>query len=212
MAALDLAVRPASRAKHLRKQGLTPVALFGRDGAVATLSGETQAIRLALGKPDEHGRIALRVDGRETSALVKKVDYDVLSLKLIHVSLREVADDDTVRVEVPVVVTGHTEDADQKGVELIPGVDHVTIEGRVADIPDHVEIDASSLHVGEHLEAADISLPEGVELVSPAGQTVAKVEAFPEADLSTGDETESTETAEPAAEENGERTDADAQS
>ena len=49
-------------------------------------------------------------------------------------------------------------------VECLPG-----------DIPDHLEVDVSALLIGQHLEAKDVPIPKGVELMDDPSKVVLSV-------------------------------------
>lgn len=185
MSNLQLSARSAGRPRAARAAGRIPVVIIGRDHVSLSYEAAVAEIKAALATPDEHGRVMFTAGDRTGGAIVKKVDYDALSRSILHVAFQEVADDDIVKVEVPVVVMGHSEETEAKGIELMHGQATVTVEGKISDIPDHVEVDASNLHLGEHLEASDITMPEGVTLASAPSATVATVSMMGEQELET---------------------------
>ena len=48
--------------------------------------------------------------------------------------------------------------------------------GRAGQIPDHLGLNITDLHVGGNMTAADLELPEGVELVTSGETVVAHIE------------------------------------
>lgn len=164
----------AEKPNKLRKRGLLPIALVERSHVTLPLQGQMAELRQALAQLDSHGRMELSIQGEKKSrrAIVKQIDQDPLSHGLIHLTLQEVADDDMVKVDVPVLPIGHSVDTEAAGITLTTITDHVKVKGRVKDIPESIEVDISSLHAGEHIAAADVTLPEGIELVSPPDATL----------------------------------------
>jgi len=187
----------AEKPNKLRNRGLLPIALVERSHVTLPLQGEIAELRHALAHLDSHGRMELNIQGEKKSrrAIVKQIDQDPLRHGLIHLTLQEVADDDMVRVDVPVLAIGHSADTEAAGITLQTITDHVKVKGRVKDIPERIEVDVSSLHTGEHISAGDIALPEGIELISPPDATLFTIAIIRAVALEPATEEEPEETA-----------------
>ena len=117
--------------------------------------------------------IALDIDGKETTALVKSIAQNPLTREIEHVDFLTVKKGEKVEVEVPLLVEG----------EVAPGAT-LPVEG---------------LEAGSAITAADVKLPENVELVDDPELLLVNVTFEEEADTeSATDEEASTESAETA--------------
>jgi large subunit ribosomal protein L25 len=167
------------------------MALVERSHETMLIQAPLAELRKAMRQADGLGRLDLQIDGEQGSrkAIVKHVEQDYLKHELLHVTLQEVTDDDQVKLDVPVVALGEPAAMAEGDLLLTAVTDHVKLRGRLADMPDHVEVDVSGLEVGHHIEAKDINLPSGIELMSSSDATlfslrhaVQEMEEVPEAE------------------------------
>ena len=158
----------SSKPKQLRRNGVIPMALVQRTHETLSIQAPLDAFRRAMSQADGHGRFELLIDGESTprKAIVKQIEKHALRQEWIHVTLLEVAEDDLLKIDVPIVATGENEELKGKSVVLNSATDHIRVRGKVTDLPERFEVDISNLQPGEHITAADLPLPAGVELLS----------------------------------------------
>jgi len=190
MSVLNVKERAAQiKPKSLRKSGMVPMALVRKGGDIVLIQAKVNDLKRALAHAHGAGMIDVMVEGSKqtVSAIVKSVDRDTLSRSLTHVSMLQVNRDDTIRVDVPVVSSGTPAAVEAGEAVLIHATSHIKVKGKVSDIPDDIVVDISGLGVHESITAAQVVLPDGVELVStPETQLFsvtlpAKVETLDEA-------------------------------
>jgi len=175
------------------------MALVERSHETVPIQASAVDLRQALAHLDSHGRVEFKVGKEKASrfAIVKQLEQDPLAHHTIHVTLQEVADDDMVKVDVPVLAIGHSVDTEVTGVNLQAVIDHLKVRGRMADIPEKFEIDVSHLSVGGHIAASDVKLPDGIELLSPPDATLFAITVMRGAVETTEEEAVATEAALP---------------
>ena len=137
--------------------------------------------------------IDLQIDGvPDTKVLVKQYQIDPVTHRLLHADFFRLAMDKTLRVTVPVQLTGES-----KGVKVQGGtVDfvhrEVTVECLPTDIPEHIVIDVTELMISQGVRVRDlpadgkwkaVSEPEMlmVHIVAPRLEAAATDEAEAEA-------------------------------
>ena len=155
--------------KHLRKLGLVPLAIVGRDHKTVTAKATVAALRAAVHGADAHGVIEMQVAGEPgvRKTMLKSVDGDSLARVVLAATFQEVFESDVVKADVPVVATGHIEVPEgDENTMLTPVTTVLHVRAKVSDLPDHIEVDVSKLTNGHHLSAGEIALPAGVELMS----------------------------------------------
>lgn len=164
----------AEKNTKLRSRGVVPMALVQRSHETVPIQASAVDLRQALAHLDSHGRLEFKVGDEKVSrfAIVKHFEQDPLKHHTVHLTLQEVADDDMVKVDVPVVAIGHSTDTEVTGVNLQVLIDHLKVKGRMADIPEKFEVDVSHLGIGDHIAASDVKMPEGIELLSPPDGTL----------------------------------------
>lgn len=162
-------------AKKLRREGLVPVSMYGKDSS--------EAISLAVDRREfeqilrEHGANAVftvEYDGKEQQVWVKDFEYGVLKDELYFIDLEAISANQKLEVEIPVHIVNE-ETVKQGTVELI--LQEVVVETTPANIPQNFEVDVTGLEIGDTLEVSVINLPEGVTLVTEADETLISVSA-----------------------------------
>jgi large subunit ribosomal protein L25 len=115
-------------------------------------------------------------DGKKSAqkvVVVRDLQIDPIKDEFIHADLFEVAMDEEISVEVPVVLVGKPEGVKMGGV-LEQIAREVTVECLPGDIPQSIEVDVSRLEIGDSLHISDVSLDKVKVLVDPT-TTIATV-------------------------------------
>jgi large subunit ribosomal protein L25 len=171
----DLGKGPVRR---LRNRDLIPAVLYGAGREPVPIQVPRRKL-LELFKHGGHeNRIfQLRLAGTEQSrhAMVRDLQTDPVTSEISHLDFQRIAMDKKLKVHVHVELDGLP-----TGVKNEAGVlDFVTRELEVeclpGAIPSVIRVDVAGLHVGQHVEASELTLPEGVELVDAAETVIASV-------------------------------------
>jgi large subunit ribosomal protein L25 len=196
----------SAEARRLRRQGLIPGVLYGREAPVA-ISIPERALRTALtGDSGMNAVLDVVVEGGSAHASVlKEFQLDKVRGTVTHVDLQEVRLDQPIHATVPLHLTGESVGAKEGGV-LNQVVTELNVEALPMEVPASVDFDISGIHLGESAHLSQVSLPDGVALLDD-GETVFVTvtlpsrEEAPEAEEGAeAPEGEAAEGAEPAAE------------
>lgn len=192
-------------ARRMRRSNRVPAVVYGGGGDPVGIDVDPRAIEAVLSSDrGVRSLIQLSLAGKDLRrvVMIKQTQRHPATENLLHVDFIRVDLDKKIDIDVPVELVGQAEGVKNEGGL----VEHVTREVRVrvlpTQIPDSLELDISALHIGQHLEAKDIELPDGMELVSPPTETVLTVVAKPTAVEETvaeeveGEEAEAAEAAE----------------
>ena len=184
MAANDLKLTVESRpgngtsaARALRASGRVPLVLYGHGSPPESLSAELRAFEDLLGHGGRTGMITL-TDGGKTkdTALVREIQRDPVSRRIIHADLLRVSAHENVRTRVPVVANGTPRGVRDFGGVMDVLLHELEIEGPVDSLPSKIEIDVNELGIHEHVVAGDVALPEKFTLVTASDAVVIAVE------------------------------------
>ncbi len=158
--------------RRLRQSGLVPAVLYGHGQATESLSIPASQVKMLL---RHHGK-TVELDGAvKDTAIVRDMQWDPLGIEVLHMDLMRV--DLTEKVEVTVAIHVHGDPIGvREGGILIENHHDVEIRCSAGSIPESIGLNVSDLHLGKSLTAADLELPAGVELVTPADTVVAHVE------------------------------------
>jgi large subunit ribosomal protein L25 len=96
--------------------------------------------------------------------------------RLVHVDFAPVNMRERIQVTVPLHVVGEAPGAEEGGV-LQQVAYEVQIETLPGDIPQELTLDVSSLGMNENLTLADLTLPDGITLLSDPDEVAATVTA-----------------------------------
>lgn len=160
--------------KHLRQQGVLPMALVERTHETTLIQAPVHLLREAIQHADGLGRLSVQIEGEKKprKAMVKKIEHDALKHQLIHVTLQEVSEDDEVKVDIAVHAVGTPTILETEEGILMQSTDHVKIKGKMSSLPERIDIDVTNMLIGEHISASEIELPEGVELLTSGEATL----------------------------------------
>jgi large subunit ribosomal protein L25 len=183
-------------ARVLRREGRIPAILYGAGKDPVMLSVERLEFE-AITRNQSTANVLLNLsikNGKTTkqTVMIKELQVHPVSLDYLHLDFYEVAMDQKIRVDVPVVTVGQS-----VGVELGGIVQIVRREIEVLclpmNIPESFEVDITNLDIGDSLHVSDLPLGDGVEIVPDANLTVVtvvspKMELEPEEEVEEGEE------------------------
>ncbi|HEY0709241.1 MAG TPA: 50S ribosomal protein L25, partial [Polyangia bacterium] len=153
-------------ARRTRAAGRVPAVLYGRREQPLTLSLDPLALVRSLDKERKRNTVfalAVSQNGKAASditAMIRDVQIDPLSRRIVHIDFLRVDLNEEVRVEVPLVLKG-TPAGVVDGGNLHHNVHSIAIAAKPADIPVKIELDVSALKIGEALHVSDLKLPAG---------------------------------------------------
>jgi len=96
------------KVKHLRRQGITPVHLFGHGIDSLALQCDTGELERVLGQAGQTRLIDLKLakEKKPRTAVVREFDRDWRKRQLLHVDFYQVKMEEKIKLEVPVVLIG----------------------------------------------------------------------------------------------------------
>ncbi|MBN1808725.1 MAG: 50S ribosomal protein L25 [Planctomycetes bacterium] len=154
-----------SAARKLRGSGLTPCVVYGHGEDTVNLVIPTLELEAALRHGDRIVQISIG-DATPAHALVKEVQYEVLTEKILHVDFTYVRMDEKMEVDVPVVLRGEAEGLKAGGmVERI--LHNITVSCLPNNIPEEILIDINELKVGDSWRVERLVAPPNVDFVTP---------------------------------------------
>jgi large subunit ribosomal protein L25 len=176
---LELSAEPrdvfGKHVRRLRRAGIIPANIYGH-GASRAIQAPARALDRLLTSGGRTGVIAIAVDGRSETALLKGVQRDPRSGQIIHVDFQAVSMDQEVTSVVPIRFVGESEAVTKlDGVMTHPRTE-LRVMARAADLPDVVEVDVSvltELHGAIHV--SDLPVSSTYQVLEPAEEVLAIV-------------------------------------
>ena len=172
--------RGKGAAKRLRREGRVPAILYGAVSEPLPLSVAPKDIQRVLHAHAGGGVLVnLRLPGETEArtAVVRDLQFDPVRDTLVHVDLQAVRMDEEITVEVPIHVAGEAAGVKEQGGILAVLLRTVEVACLPSLIPERVDVDVSALRIHDIATVADLKLPEGVRVTTPASQAVVTVSA-----------------------------------
>jgi large subunit ribosomal protein L25 len=170
------------KVRFLRRQGITPVHVFGHGIESEALQCETAKLRPVLAEAGGTRLINLKV-GRERiprNVVVREIQREPRTGGLLHVDFYQVRMEEAVRVDVPIVFVGEAPALRLKENTLAHELTSLTVECLPAKIPANIEVDISSLEEADQaIRVGDIKLDEEVTVLNEPELMVARISARP---------------------------------
>ena len=164
-------------ARALRNGGKIPGILYGHGSDAQTIAFERRALDDILHKGARTSLITLTMDGKRVdTALLREVQVDPVSRRIIHVDLQRVSADETVRARLPVVTVGTPEGVRSFGGVMDVVLHELEVEGPADKLPDRIEVEVGELGIHQHITAGEIKLPDQFKMITPEDATVVAVE------------------------------------
>lgn len=168
--------------RRIRHQRFIPAVVYGGDREPQPVVVDPRPIEVVLdSETGLNTLVHLRVSGRDLRrmVLIREVQRHPVTDALMHCDFVRVEMDQPIDIGVPINFVGVPEGVKNEGglIEYI----HREILVRVlpSQIPAHIDVDISALHTGQHLEAGEVTLPPGCELLMPESETVCTIVGKP---------------------------------
>ena len=149
-----------------RRAGLVPAVIYGHNAEPQHISLPARELGTAL----KTSNVLLNVsfDGKSELVLPKSVSKNPISGIFEHIDLLVVQKGEKVTVEIPV----HTEGAYDKDGILEHVNNTIQVEVEATSIPSFLILDLTGMPAGTSKTAGEVTLPDGVALVSDAALVV----------------------------------------
>lgn len=164
---LSLEKRTATgkKLKAVRAAGQIPSVVYGTDTPIMTASSYN-ATEKVLNEAGYHSPIQLDIAGTAQLAIVKNIDVDPVSRRIINVEFQAISADEVVEATTPIaVVNFEASEASKKHYVILQVLEDITVKAKPSNLPKEIVADGSKLaELDDKLTIADLQLPAGVEL------------------------------------------------
>jgi large subunit ribosomal protein L25 len=171
--------RGKNAARRLRASGMTPAVLYGEGneaGGSTALAIPTKIVDYTLHHFGDNALYNIAIDGDTSTARVVDAQRDPVSGLLVHVDFAPVNMQERIEITVPLHVEGHAAGVEEGGV-LQQVAYEIQVESLPGDIPQEITLNVSNLGMNENLTLGDLTLPEGVSLLSEPEEVAVTVTA-----------------------------------
>jgi len=164
--------------KLLRRKGIVPVHLFGHGLDSLALEGDVIKLEQSLAKAGENRLIDLTLQDEKKArpVLVREVQRDALTGKLLHVDLYQVKMAEKMKVKIPVILVGEAPALDVKENMLVRPLDELNVECLPANIPEHIAVDITTLtDRGQAIRVRDLTDIPDITILNDSDEVIVTV-------------------------------------
>lgn len=168
--------------KHLRRQGITPVHVFGHGIESLALQCDTKELERVLSQAGQTRLVDLKLarEKKPRTVVVREFDRDWRRGELVHVDFYQVRMEEKIRLEIPIVLIGEAPALKSKTNMLDHALGTLTVECLPAKIPGSIEVDISYLaELDQAIRVKDIPLDKDVTVLNNLDLVVAKISLRP---------------------------------
>ncbi len=169
-------------ARRVRVAGKIPAVVYGAGQEPVAVAVDPKVITKILHSDSGHNTIFdLNIEG---SAMVKAMIVDwqnePIKGKLLHIDLKRIAMDKTMRVSVPIQLIGIPTGVKSQGGMLDHILREVEVECLPDDIPSHLDVDVTNLAVNDSIHISDLPHSGKLKFIGDEHATVAHVTSIKE--------------------------------
>jgi large subunit ribosomal protein L25 len=147
-------------ARKLRKEGVIPSIVYGKDVAPLPLKISARQWRTAQHRIKSNTIIKIELEGdgatQERPVMLKDVQRNIKGV-VLHIDFLQVSMERLVQVEVPIHLIGDPIGLLKGGV-IEQHLRTIMVESLPGQIPDSIEVDISGLDIGDSIHVHEISL------------------------------------------------------
>ena len=159
--------------KAVRRAGHVPCNIYGLGMENVLFTIDAQDLKTITHTPNSYIINLELNDGKKFFAVLHEVQYHPVTDEALHVDFLAVCEDKPVTIEVPVIVTGHSEGV-KMGGKLLVSSRKLRVSAMMNNLPDVLEVDSTHLMIGKQIVAGDLNY-DGVTIVSPRATIICSV-------------------------------------
>ena len=176
MATLQIESRPKTSSagtRRLLNDGILPMALISKKDGTKLIQAVRSDVKTIFDAMSGVAIFDVEDSGNKSRVILKDVQRDPASRRVIHMTVMEVAMDDVVKVSVPVHVEGTPESVAKKISTLMVPTTQLDVQARVKDLPETIVVDVSKLGENDKIADGDLNLGDGVSFLTSDATVIA---------------------------------------
>lgn len=163
-----------NNAKKLRREGKVPGILYGKKiNEIMFEVGELELCR-EISKNGEHGVISFDLNGKDYQGLIKDVQRDPVTHKIIHLDLEELDKNKKIISTVPIYYEGEGL-LNKKGMVLQKEKDSIKVECTADNLPKYIKININGSNNGYVYRAGDLEVASELSIIDDLNTVIAAV-------------------------------------
>lgn len=166
------------KVRFLRREGITPVHIFGHNIESLALQCDTDELRRIIAHAGMTRLIALEVEGdkQPRSVFIREIQKDAISGQLLHVDFYQIQKAEKIKADIPIVFLGESPALQLKGRILDHALNSISVECLPDKLPPQIEVDLNPLEeLDQTIHVRDITLGPDITLLTAPERLIVKV-------------------------------------
>ena len=161
-------------AKKARRNGKVPGVLYGKK--MNNLLFEVGELELCheIAANGEHGVLEFNLDGEGHRGLIKEVQRDPVTNKIIHLDLEELKGKNKIISSVPIHYIGE-EYLNKKGIVVQKEKDSVKVECSIEALPKYIDFNIGTGDVGSVYKFGDLEVASEISILDDLNSVIASI-------------------------------------
>jgi len=167
------------KVKNLRKEGVIPAVLFGKDVKPVSLSLESKAFNKVYEDAGETALVDLIIDKKSPiKVLLTNVQTNPISNQIIHASLHKVKLTEKITAKIPIEIVGETDIVKSGEGIILHLLNELEVECLPTDLPQDILVDISKLvKIDDFIAVKDLPLDRNkIEIKADPEELVVKID------------------------------------
>jgi large subunit ribosomal protein L25 len=142
---------------QLRKKGNVPGIYYSKGVETIPIQMPESSLKPLVYTSETH-IVNLKIDDTEVKSILKGVQFDPVTDRIIHADFQGISADQEIEIEVPVAIEGQAKGVKEGGI-VQQSVHKLTVSCLPAYIPEHITINISDLGLGKAIHVKDLQIP-----------------------------------------------------
>lgn len=163
----------SAEVNRLRSAGVMPMALITKKEGTRLIQAPVADLKEVISQTKGLIMFDLEEGKNKMRVVMKGVQRHPSTRKVLHMTVQEVLDTDTIKVAIPITITGEPVAVTKRAATLIVPMNQLEVQAVVSKLPDSIVVDVSELGQNDKVVVGDIKLPDGVNALSSPEAVVA---------------------------------------
>ena len=146
-----------NKVNKLREKELIPAVVYAKDQENINVEVTSRDFEKVLRQAGTSTIITLDIGSEKLDVLIKAYQTHSFKNQFLHVDFQAIDQNETIRVQVPVVLLGRDDIRIEPSV-LVQNIDVVEVECLPKYIPQTAEVEVSELEIGDNKTIADLDI------------------------------------------------------
>lgn len=161
----------SGKINRIRHSGYIPGIIYGKGMEPTPIQIKESVLSENI---RHHGRntvFSVNLGDSDMQAVIRDIQLDPVKREYLHVDLQRIFMDQKREADVPIRIVGKSKHK-SRGAVFNLQMDHITVEGLPANIPEYIEINVSDMKMGDHFTVADLLLPDNLVVKNSGNEII----------------------------------------